>query len=64
MPQPDPRSVVDGIADNLFHLAANLESRANKGEAFPKDEILALAGRLQDYGADLQTAASQMPKKA
>jgi hypothetical protein len=63
MSDEKPRAVVDGTATSLFHLAANLQSRANAGEAFPKEEILTLAKRLQDHAADLQLAASRMTEK-
>lgn len=58
-----PKDTVNDIATNMFHFAANLESRATKGEEFPKDEILAIVGRVQDYAADLQVAASQLPSE-
>ncbi len=60
MEDEKPKLAVDGAATSLFHLAANLESRANNDEEFPKEEIIAIAKRLQDHAADLQLAASRM----
>ena len=63
MSDPDkenPVGVVDGIAENIFHLCANLESRMSKGEAIDADELTAVIARLKDYAADLQVAASRI----
>jgi hypothetical protein len=60
METENPKQVVDSTADSLFHLAANMISRANKGQEFPKEEIEAIAKRLQDHAGDLQLAASRL----
>lgn len=60
MSDDDARTVIDGTATSLFHLAANLQSRANAGAEFPNEEIVALAKRLQDHAADLQLAAGRL----
>ena len=60
MEDGEPKAVVDSTAQSLFHLTANLISRAEKCEEFPKDEIDAIAKRLQDHAADLQLAASRL----
>ena len=60
MHEENPKVVVDFTAQSLFHLAATLQSRSSSGETFPKEEIEALATRLQDHAADLQVAASRL----
>ena len=60
MKEEDSKTVVDSTATSLFHLTANMVSRANAGEEFSKAEILAIASRLQDHAADLQLAASRL----
>ena len=60
MEDEDPRSAVDSTAESLFHLAANLQSRAANGEEFTSAEVEAIAKRLQDHAADLQLAASRL----
>lgn len=60
MKSENPKAAVDDTATSLFHLAANLESRANQGEVFVKEEIISIANRLKDHASDLQLAASRM----
>ncbi|HZD42240.1 MAG TPA: hypothetical protein VE131_16070 [Terriglobales bacterium] len=60
MENENPKEIVDSTAESLFRLAANMISRANEGEEFPKEEIEAIAKRLQDHAADLQLAASRL----
>ncbi|WP_405236081.1 hypothetical protein [Lentisalinibacter orientalis] len=56
----DPKQAVDGIANNIFHLCANVESRTQKGEELPLEEVQAIVERLKDYAADLQVAAARI----
>lgn len=55
-----PKETIDSVAEGLFSLAANLDSRLGKGEQFPPEEIKAILKRLQDYAADLQLEASKL----
>ena len=56
----DPIGVVDDIAENVFHLCANLESRMNDGEQMNNEEVASVVARLKDYAGDLQLAASRL----
>jgi hypothetical protein len=50
---------IDSVVENLFHFAANLQSRLKKGEVFSNDEVHNISVRIQDYATDVQLAVSR-----